>query len=93
MHHVPKESSEKESSENDQPSFPDSARLPVPLPIDPATIEPLPHPLELTHCEVTLVDPFFSEGYLWLKVPEGFKMPMSPGETIKADVSFSPPRQ
>jgi hypothetical protein len=70
--------------------------IPVPVHIDPAKICHLPIPLDLTHCEVTLVDPYFGEAYLWLKVPEGFKMPdelLKPGQTVKADVSFAPPAE
>ena len=67
----------------------------VPVPVDPAKIEHLPVPVELTHCEVTLVNPMFGDLYLWLKIPKGFELPpeLKPGQTIKADVQFSPPHK
>jgi hypothetical protein len=65
--------------------------IPVPVLVNPITIERLVTPVELTHCEATLVDPWFNEAYLWLKLPPGFKLPLEPGQTIKVDVKFLPP--
>jgi hypothetical protein len=65
--------------------------VPVPLPVDPATIEHFETTVELIHCEATLVNPLFGSAYIWLKLPPGIEMPMEPGQTIKVDVQFSPP--